>query len=226
MPENVNAPTEQCGSCGETVPAGSALCPACGALLDAYRTPPAYDPLAELPTAAEPRPNVVQTPPIGSAARPREAGVDPELLDARRRLVRSLAEPKRELMAVLERRDAEEPAASDAVERPQPERAPEPQIRQTIQRSGSTRPASNARRVNPAPAPSPGRPGYIVRGTVEPIILVGVSLFLIACVVAAVGSLSGSATWLGIGLAIAAIGVIAVIGAMLVALVRHDSDRR
>jgi hypothetical protein len=225
MPENVNAPTEQCGACGAVVPAGSELCPDCGALLDAYRTPPVHDPIANSPVAAVPRPVVVQTPPSESAAPPREAGVDPALVDARRLLVRSLAEPKRELMAVLERHEVEEPAANDAVEPPQPERAPEPQIRQTIQRSGPTRPASNTRRVSQAPPSSPKRPGYVVRGTVEPIILIGVSLFLIACVVAAVGSLSGSATWLGIGLAIAAIGVIAVISAILVALVRHDRER-
>jgi hypothetical protein len=139
-------------------------------------------------------------------------------------LVRSLAEPKRELMAVVERREATE-TVQEAVERPQPERAPEPQIRQAIPRSGSTRPTSKTRRVSHAAPSSPKRPGYIVRGTVEPIILIGVSLFLIACVVAAAGSLAGSASWLGIGLAIAAIGVIAVICAILVALVRHDSER-
>lgn len=220
----VNAATERCGACGTVVPAGSELCPACGALLDAYRTPPTVDPLPEASTAEVPQPNIIKMPAEGAVAIGTAAGVDPMLLDARRRLVRTLAAPSRELIDVVERREAEQPTTV-AVEPPQPERAREPEIRQPIPRPSSVRPASNARRVNLTPPPSPKRPGYVVRGTVEPIILVGVALFLIACFVAAVGSLLGSSAWQGVGLSIAAIGVIAVIGAILVALVRRDSER-
>src|SRR5215211_4782920 len=37
--ENGNETGERCGRCGELVPAAATVCPACGALLDAYRTP-------------------------------------------------------------------------------------------------------------------------------------------------------------------------------------------
>lgn len=223
MTADMDPAIERCGACGEPVSAGSELCPRCGALLAAYRTPA----LSE-PPVVEP-PAVPETPSRRSfwtpEAPPEDEAASDELTEARRRLLRVLLEPKRDLVRAVELIEARErtatrppaparPSAAPAKPRATPPRAVMPQPR---------RPQANA---GPTKQPLPKRPGYVVRGTVEPVLVIGIGLFLLACFIAGIGSLADSSAIIGIGLVAATVGLLMVVGAVLVALVRRDSDRR
>jgi hypothetical protein len=193
-------------------------------LLAAYRTPSLDDPL-DAPPAASPIPYV---PPVRPAPA-RVAGPSPEVVaqfeldDARRRLLWVLAEPKRDAAMVVARYEVEKRAAEAPPARERP-RVPAVPSRESPGRPSP--PRTTPRSTRPASQTLPGRPGYVVRGTVEPVLVVGIVLFVLACFVFAIGSFAGSLAWAAVGFVVAAVGLLTAIGAVLVALVRRDNERR
>jgi hypothetical protein len=222
LTELIDQQTERCGACGAVAPADAELCPSCGALLDAYRTPSLTDPLSVAAPAS------VAPPPFARPAsnvEPNELERRAELDEARRTLLSVLSAPKRELVQVVELIEEKERAGqvreepTPPRERPAPGRvaAPRPVAETPGRRAGAS--------YAPTPQP-PRRPGYIVRGTVEPMLVIGICLVLFGCVGALAAAGAGRNVFAGLASFVVAIGVMLTIAAVLVALVRRDNERR
>jgi hypothetical protein len=214
--ELIDQQTERCGACGAVAPVGAELCPSCGALLDAYRTPSLTDPLSVAAPAA------VAPPPFARPAsnvEPNELERRAELDEARWTLLGVLSAPKRELVQVVELIEEKE-RAEQVREEPTPPRerpAPRPVAETPGRRAGAS--------YAPTPQP-PRRPGYIVRGTVEPMLVTGICLVLFGCVGALAAAGAGRNVFAGLASFVVAIGLMLAIAAVLVALVRRDNERR
>jgi hypothetical protein len=77
----------------------------------------------------------------------------------------------------------------------------------------------------PAPTAKPRRPGFVLTGTVEPVILTGVTLFILACFVTLMASLLDVRLLAAVGLLLGMAGVLVILFAILVALVQRDRER-
>jgi hypothetical protein len=87
------------------------------------------------------------------------------------------------------------------------------------------RPPRVVRARQPPAPPKPNKPGFVLRGSPEPLILTGAALFLLACLVAAIGEGVDSDGLALLGYVLGAIGLIAVVVAILVALIRREAER-
>jgi hypothetical protein len=212
---------ERCGACGQLAPRDAELCPACGALLAAYRvaeTVPAESTIAQV--VIEPR--VSDPAPEPSRLEPQSPPVDRELAAARTRLLGTLLGPERRLIAVVE-------AEETALEEPTPAPPPMPPDRLA---PGVSVPRPAARPFPPVatdespPFSSPlRRPGYVSKGPVEPVFLIGAALLVVACVLVACASLVSSDGLVALGYFAAVVGVVSISIGFLVWLAQRDQER-
>jgi hypothetical protein len=102
------------------------------------------------------------------------------------------------------------------------------------QRDSPDRPRLATRRIRP-PLPErrfervesrPRRPGFVTAGTIEPVILYGAGALVFGCIFVGLASVLNSSGIAALGFLLVIIGVLAVVVAVLVALVRRESERR
>lgn len=233
--------SERCGRCGAAVPDGGPVCSTCGALLDAYRAPsdtPASQ--VEPSVAWEPATRPGPIPGAGSnpitaewekaleseSAEPAKAGSEPEELPSQDR-------PSEEQSFVDLAAPSENPAevepssgaiADDSSVRPPP--VPQP----SGFGAGTSAVTQPRPRIRPATAPPeqtrPRKPGYVARGTVEPVLLSGAILLVLAICMVVFASLVSVGEIAAIGFVFGALGIVAVVVAVLVALIRHERANR
>jgi hypothetical protein len=212
---------ERCGACGQLAPRDAELCPACGALLAAYRvaeTVPAESTIAQVviePRVSDPAP---EPPP----KEPESPPVDPELAVARARLLGTLLEPERRLIAVVE---AEEIALEEPPPVPPPAPPARPVPRISVPRPAAQRFAPVATDESPPSSSSLRRPGYVSKGPVEPVFLVGAALLVVASVLVACASLVSSDGLVALGYFAAVVGVVSISIGFLVWLAQRDQER-
>ena len=221
---------ERCGRCGEPVSVAGSVCPSCGALLDAYRTPgettPATDNVAtdaddlsgrerteariECPVVGSDDPAPETLDPANSGAMPdAEAGTGSDVPG--RAVTSTVAEDLVDETPVHQPAFATPSVALPRRSSPDQRRDPRPSVR--------ARPVTRV--IEP---PRPRKPGYVTRGTVEPVILLGVvALVLAICLVgfASVISVRGIAV---AGFVLGAFGVLGILVALLVVLVRREHE--
>ena len=219
---------ERCGRCGEPVPAGESVCPSCGALLDAYRTPVDTTPASsgvpagahdvagqEQPAVQAPAPAAEPDEPEPDRIEPADAGAtfDLDVVDESD-VPAGTASPIEPQPAA----DLAEQATADVTPSPATVRRRSDE-RQTPRLSVRGRPVT--REIE---APRPRRPGYVTRGTVEPVILLGmIWLVLAICLVAVASVVSGRGIAIA-GFVLGAFGILGIVVAVLVALVRREQD--
>ena len=71
----------------------------------------------------------------------------------------------------------------------------------------------------------PRKPGYVTRGTVEPVLAGGILALALAVGLVGLGALVSSSALAIAGLGFGAIGSIAVVVSLLIALVRREGNR-
>jgi len=220
-------PSERCGQCGEPVPDGAAVCPACGALLAAYRTAP------ESPVVVEPDGSFSDG--ANEQPEPEERPAPPGVPDLENDLIEDLYQARDdEETAVQEvNEDFDAGFDGDQPREPPPTPASAPRVvEQAVSQSSavsmktaSARPAEQVPRRAAGPA-RPRKPGYVARGTVEPVLLIGFTLLILAACLVGLASLLSVGGVAIAGFTFGAVGIISIVVAVLIALIRHEGNRR
>jgi hypothetical protein len=221
---------DRCGQCGEPVPEGATVCPACGALLAAYRAAPESP---ESPEFFDSDDSVLlkvieEIEPEKLVTAPDEPVFDDDLADD---LYHSRDEFETLIQDAFEELD--ERADSESPPEPHPAQARalpivEPAVSPPTVRS---RPATQSRPIErkpnrPTHPARPHKPGYVARGTVEPVLLLGFTLLVLAgCLVALASLLSVDGAAIA-GFTLGAVGIIAIVVAVLIALIRREGGQR
>lgn len=232
---------EACGRCGATVAGGLDVCPECGALLAAYRTPvgltdaPPDSPIVDAPVAPDvipgespPQEAIARLDVVPSSVSQSESIPTPESMplpgldEARAALLSTLLVPGHRLVEEIEtkvRRDAQpHEIAVHPVSLKSVVPTSRSEDRPPIQRA-DTRPSA-------PPQPLPKKPGFVSIGSIEPVILLGCTIFAIAVFVGFCSSLGYFRRASSLALVLGTFGVVTIIFAMLIALVRKDQNRR
>ena len=220
---------ERCGRCGELAPAGAAVCPACGALLDAYRTPAeSPDPTADtLPEALkDDRPEQVGDQPdvsIDEMDSSTPEAIEIELAedapDASYEATPGLHSGS-DKPEILEDRPIVTPRSERAVRTPTA-----PSLRPSQGERSAPLPVARAMpAVRDATPSRPRKPGYVTRGTVEPVILLGGVLLVLAVCLVTTASLISVRGVAVTGFVLGAFGILGIAVAVLVALVRRERE--
>jgi hypothetical protein len=216
------------------------ICPRCGALLAAYRNPldaPAELSLPVAPVGTIRTPKQPSTMDIVSDASPSEES--PAVPDVSEPVEQPAPADTRDLLDPAAAAPEWEPIeASIALPQPVPaepvplRHARPPSVPSVVVPAGETsgRGRRNRATVSHAPpGPAQRKPGYMVKGSVSVALIWGVALVLLSCVAFALAaaSLGGriSAIAGGLGLFFGLAGSILIVFAMLVTLVRRESDR-
>lgn len=222
---------ERCGRCGASVTASMELCPECGGLLAAYR---AAETVATPPSLFPARTDtVIEAPQLEPETdlRPNERALDPataaseELQTARAVLIAALSAHGRRLTSVArvhisESRDSSAPSNAPTPVRPAPRRPP------------LARPAArvdvNSYPLKPARVPRgkrPGRPGLVTTSPVEPALLIGAVLLAIAVGLVVCASLTSLRLVAFAAFLSGALGIFALVIAVLAVLIQRDRRR-
>ena len=229
MVENANETGERCGRCGELVPAAATVCPACGALLDAYRTP-AESPDSTLVTLLEAlkgdRPELGRDRPDASidemnSSTPEaiETGLAEDAPDASSDIAQG-SHSGSDKPEFLEVRPIVTLRSERAVRTPTA-----PSLRPSQGERSAPLPVARAMpAVRDATPSRPRKPGYVTRGTVEPVILLGGVLLVLAVCLVTIASLISVRGVAVTGFVLGAFGVLGIAVAVLVALVRRERE--
>lgn len=218
MNEHSGQRVDTCGRCGSDVASETEVCPACGAVLAAYRNPLEPAPVQRqaiarsVPEIQEPIAATAASEEPSGGARATDLAA---LNDARSRLLAALNQPQVRLL--------------DIVERPHSEPTPT-RVRETRQTPAPVK------RVTPAKAPiapragtvspaRPRKPGFVVAGTVEPVGLIGGVLIIAGLLAVFGGAVADSAFIEAAGIVVTGMGVALIVFAVAVALVRRDQER-
>jgi hypothetical protein len=215
---------ERCGQCGMPVQASDALCPHCGALLAAYRAPDAI-PIPSPEEAAPPRPTPDLVTQNLEVTRVPGVPVDMEALKAARvTLLRTLMASQQRFIAVVE--EGADTAGGELLEREATPVPTQPFVK--IPSSG----AAPSPKVQPRPAKPPAaaasrprRQGFVVTSPVEPLLLMGATLFAIAVVLVICASLASLRSVAVVAFLCGTAGIFAVVLGLLAVLVQRDRRR-
>ena len=230
---------ELCGRCGARVEQDVELCAACGALLSAYKTPvvtadqvPA--PADGIGTTSSPSKTVRTEPlprtpfqsstgdqPISHSSATRGAESRPELEEARADLLTTMLEPERRLVTTMQAEIQPDPPT----EKP-PDGASSPPKRAAVTPLSAPVTLPTKRHSDHSAANRPRKPGFVAIGSIEPVIMIGSAIFVIAVIVGLLSSVGLFSFGSIVALALGTVGIFTIILAMLVALVRKDQDRR
>jgi uncharacterized Zn finger protein (UPF0148 family) len=218
---------ERCGRCGEPVAPGAAICPACGALLDAYRMPSEspHSTINNRPEASrDDRPEQTGDRPIaltGEGDLSTIEAIEPELVEEAPDASDEVAAETHFVSVEPENFETNvivPPPSERVVQAPttSPRRAPH-----NVQRV--PRPVARAMPELREAAPSrPRKPGFLTRGTVEPVILLGVVLLVLAICLVTLASLVSVRGFAVAGFILGALGILGIALAVLAALVRRE----
>jgi len=230
---------EACGRCGARIDQDVEICAACGALLSAYRTPMVTADEVPVPTDAiitgssladpvrtEPLPRTPFRMPANVPPEPesRSATIDeppPDLSEARAELLTTMLSPERRLVSAIQ---AEVLPALPVV----PPATPAPANRKAAALAPVMAPAQRPAKptIQRSDENRPRKPGFVAIGSIEPVVMIGSAIFVVAVIVGLLSSFGLIRFGSVVALALGAVGISTIIFAMLVALVRKDQDRR